>query len=36
MKNYEDIMTEYVQWKNEDEIGTQKLQLFETIFNEES
>ena len=35
MKDYEEIMDEYVQWKIKDEIGTQKLQLFETIFNEE-
>ena len=36
MKNYEDIKNECIKWKNEDEIGTQKLQLFETIFNDDN
>ena len=36
MKNYENVMDEYIKWKNEDEIGTQKLQLFEAIFNDDN
>jgi hypothetical protein len=36
MKDYEEIKNEYIKSKNEDEIGTQKLQLFETIFNDDN
>ena len=35
MKNFEIIVGEYFKWKNENDIGWQKLQLFQAIFNDD-
>jgi len=34
MKSYDTIINEYGKWKNENELGTQKLLLFQAIFND--
>ena len=35
MKNFDSVKEEYNKWKNENELGTQKLQLFQAIFNDD-
>ena len=35
MKGFNCIKDEYNKWKNENELGTQKLQLFQAIFNDD-
>jgi hypothetical protein len=35
MKNFNSIKDEYNKWKDEDELGGQKLQLFQAIFNDD-
>ena len=35
MKSFDCIKGEFNQWKNEDELGAQKLQLFQAIFNDD-
>ena len=35
MKSYDAIINEYGKWKNENELGTQKLLLFQAIFNDD-
>ena len=35
MKSFDCIKEEFNQWKNEDELGAQKLQLFQAIFNDD-
>jgi len=35
MKSFDCVKDEYNQWKNENELGTQKLQLFQAIFNDD-
>ena len=35
MKSYDMIINEYGKWKNENELGTQKLLLFQAIFNDD-
>ena len=36
MKDYDGVKNEYIQWKNENELGIQKLQLFQAIFNDDN
>ena len=36
MKSYDMVISEYTKWKNEYELGTQKLQLFQAIFNDDN
>ena len=35
MKSFDGVKDEYNKWKNENELGTQKLQLFQAIFNDD-
>ena len=35
MKSFDCVKEEYNKWKNENELGTQKLQLFKAIFNDD-
>ena len=35
MKSFDCVKDEYNKWKNENELGTQKLQLFQAIFNDD-
>jgi hypothetical protein len=35
MKSFNSIKDDYNKWKNEDELGGQKLQLFQSIFNDD-
>ena len=35
MKSYQIIISEYVKWKNENDLGWQKLQLFQAVFNDD-
>ena len=35
MKSFDEIKDDFNNWKNEDELGTQKLQLFQAIFNDD-
>ena len=35
MKSFESVKEEFNKWKNENELGTQKLQLFQAIFNDD-
>ena len=35
MNSYDMVIYEYAKWNNENELGTQKLQLFQAIFNDD-
>ena len=35
MKSFDGVKDEFNKWKNENELGTQKLQLFQAIFNDD-